>query len=723
MSRRGRLGPLNPLGTARALVGEPARGLPFPASLSEAVREHDLPEGALYLAWEIARVARGIDDPAREALLVLLLATLINVRQGSTRMPLPAPAGTKVSPLSSAKNGDGDGDGDGRAFLAERLESLKIDPAARDQVWALVETLRAKTGPWAGGVVGRPDDFLPLILDGDHLYQQRMLHYEKRLVAALGARLSAPPIEVAEAKVDQVLAEVAARPTQKGGNSITLSDEQVAAVRKALVSPLTVISGGPGTGKTSIVVTILRALARLGVGAETIALGAPTGKAAHRMDEAVKQSLQSIAGRDATDEALLAGCPDPKTLHRLLGYSPSRDSFKHHGQNRLSERVVIVDECSMIDLFLMDQLVRSVRDDARLILLGDADQLPSVDAGAVFRDLIPSDPEERAESAVAAMGGAAASPAKEADPRRLAAVRLTYSYRMDPTDPSGRAILTAGRLINASEVEKLLAPTGAHGAPMTRRASSAELKFDQVEFIDSAADEEREALLLRWYRERVARPEFERHARKVYRHGEQGFDAADQADLKALFKHFESFRILCVTRGDARPTGAEAVNARLHRLVLEGARSHGLKGRRELYSGEPVMVQHNDYERSLFNGDQGLVLRVSEGGAPEHRMAVFPRKEEFAVFHLAALRAEIRLSFAITVHKGQGSEFDYVALLLPGETLPILTRELLYTAVTRSRKSVVILGGTKVLSEGVNAKLRRFSGIGERLAASGPEGG
>ena len=134
--------------------------------------------------------------------------------------------------------------------------------------------------------------------------------------------------------------------------------------------------------------------------------------------------------------------------------------------------------------------------------------------------------------------------------------------------------------------------------------------------------------------------------------------------------------------------------------------------------GEPVMMQHNDYDRGLFNGDQGLILRVSEAGAPHHFMAVFPRRDGYSVFHLDSLRADIRLSFAITVHKGQGSEFDHVAIVLPDEPVPILTRELLYTAVTRSRRSVVIVGDEAVLRAGTEARLLRYSGIAERLAAA-----
>jgi exodeoxyribonuclease V alpha subunit len=677
---------LSPLGTARSQLGQPAAGLAFPESLRAGVREYDLPAESVSLAWEIARLAPGASPEQGEALLVLALATLIAARQGSTRVPLPG-----------APEGDGE-----TPYLDSVEKRLGLSQEQRTAVTSLLAVARLPGENPAAGVLGLPGDFAPLILDGLFLYQQRMLFYEDRLSSALGRRLHRKPPAIAAAKIKSALADLLERPPEQAGAPFGLSEEQQSAIRAALTSALTVISGGPGTGKTSIVLSILRVLVRLGVPVESIALAAPTGKAAKRLEESIRKSLASVARRDASDEAILAGCPKPRTLHRLLGFYPSSGRFRHHENNRLSEKVVIVDECSMIDLFLMDQLVRSVADDARLILLGDADQLPSVEAGAVFRDLLPPEP--------AAAG----------DPRGRAVVRLTKNYRMDPSDPAGRAILTAAKLVNSGDGEALFTAGEGKEPLVAERLSAEDLAFERIELLDGVEKAAlREAFFDRWYAERVrGLPDFGRLIHKEYRQGAAGFSETDRADLARLQAHFDSFRLLCVTRSDARPTGAEAVNAVLHARALAGRPTGdaATAARPAYLPGEPVMMLRNDYERELFNGDQGIVLRVAEPGAASHRfMAVFPRGESFAAFHLDALRSDLELSYAITVHKAQGSEYDSVGLVLPETDLPLLTRELLYTALTRSRRSVVILGEKGLLQAAAKARIRRSSGIGEKL--------
>jgi exodeoxyribonuclease V alpha subunit len=548
----------------------------------------------------------------------------------------------------------------------------------------------------AATLVGSPGEYKPLVYCPPYLYLQKMLTREDRFTEVLGRHLRREATGISEALAQAKLAEVLRAPAVRHGRPVRLTDEQQRAICTAVHAPMTVISGGPGTGKTTIVVSILRVLSRLGVHPEEIALAAPTGKAANRMGEAIRQGLEGIAQPDAPDRAL-SEVPSPRTLHRLLGYSPGSDRFQHHENNRLSEKVVVVDEGSMIDLFLMERLVRSLRDDAHFILLGDAEQLPSVEAGAVLRDLMLGRPSTPGRSLLGD-----------------SAVALTQSYRMDPSDPAGRNILTVAQHINNGEAEALFAAAPASDEGIQPRACVANVAFDKVEFVST---EPRpgilEEFLERWYQRFVRSLEgFDGLTRKTYRYGRDGFSERDRRDLALLFQHFDGFRLLCLTQ--VFKSGAARVNAILHARVLDDA---GVNRAAAYHAGEPIMMQINDYEKMIFNGDQGLVLWVARDRETPHLMAVFPRAQGYGVFHLDTLRAHIKVSFAMTVHKSQGSEFDHVGLILPQEDMPINTREILYTAVTRSRRSVTVLGIRDVFEKGVAKQIRRYSGVADKLAA------
>lgn len=654
----------------------------LPDMVAAAVASFDLDDEVLYQTWELVRCAPGLDASGQAVVAFLVAAALVAARRGSTRLPIEPPG-----PLD--------------ALLASLGANKSQRKAARD-------LLRAKAGSRGAAepLFGTGDDYKPLVIEHGCLYLQRLRELEKRLAAVLRERMEAelPPLHRLQDAFDAVIAT----PPRSGSDEIRLSGEQERAVLAALHLPLAVITGGPGTGKTSIVVTLLRVLARVGFPPESIALAAPTGKAANRMEQSIKKALSSIPSLPEDDRVLLDRCPVPRTLHRLLGYSPIAGRFLHHENNPLGERVVIVDEGSMIDLSLMDRLVRAVDPSiSRLVLLGDADQLPSVDSGAVFRDLMPS---------AGASAPKLSSPPDQSDSkapddlRARCTVRLSQSFRQDERDPEGRRILSLAAAINAGRSEDI-------AGCLTLRSSAAEIELRGVELVACASSSDRDAVLDRWFEERIRGPQPASALHGETWRFEEGQPAAEQCErLEALVRHGDRSRVLCVTRGENRPTGAGAINGafRLRWLAALGIPPGAEAPPFAL--GEPIMALRNDYERGLFNGDQGIVLRVQERDGRPATRAVFKRRESWAV-HPLGRDGSIEQCFAMTVHKAQGSEYEAVLLVLPDEDIPILTREILYTAVTRARRSVVIVGDPGILSAGVRRPLARYSGLGERLAA------
>ena len=647
---------------------------PFPREwLEGASAWEDGPE-LLHLAWELARCAPDAQPAEARALTLLAFLALAGERAGSTRVPVRGPLAV--------------------AALTAVLEPLGAKPDDWQALSELVNAPSARVAP----VLGRAGEHKPLLLDGDWLSSQKLRQVEERLGVELAARLAqADVVTVVEAK--RARDSVLARPS----GAVRLSDEQAAAVEAALVRPLSVITGGPGTGKTAIVVAILRALGQLGVAPAAIALAAPTGKAAQRLGEALRAQLGQIAAPDAFDQALLTHPPEPRTLHRLLGTSPTQERTLHHERNPLVEEVVVVDEASMVDLFLMDRLLRALRPGARLLLLGDAEQLPSVDAGAVFRDLLPP------------TGSGAA------DPRARGAVRLTRSYRMDPQNPEGRSVLSVAQALQGGALPELVEGGALRPGVVRRREKAQDLELSGVELLEVESGSEAQRAFLDAWQSRLRDPELDAWVRRAYSFGPDGAAANDRQALEKLFARAESSRLLCVTRSERDLGGTGGVNAYFHARALAELQKQGeLRGEPELLPGEPVMVERNDYARGLWNGDSGLVLRgvdVREG--KQRFMAVFRAGETFRAFHLDGLRGALSLAHAITVHKSQGSELDRVGLLLPARDVPVLTRELLYTALTRARRSATIIGPRALLELAARRTLGRFSRIGELLAGPG----
>ena len=694
MSRRTTKTPWRPFGAARRAFEElppeqAASEAFFEAVLTAAGERFDLGPEHVALAWTLAGWQPGLDDPsavgaelasglgprsARRCLFLVTLVTLVDQAQGSTR---------------SRVLGDAGGAHLARV-LAELLPGDDAAVQAKDQAQAIQSLLgeHADLLPVVLAVLDAPPETpppQPLVLEGEFLYHQKLLLAEERLTADLRARLAATPAPAfTPAKRKKAVEAVLKHAPVFGTRTLELAAEQTLALGSALERSLTLISGGPGTGKTSIVVTILRVLIRLGLSPAELALAAPTGKAAQRLQESIQAGLAALPSRRGADKRLADELPEAQTLHRLLGAARRGNWFRHHEHNPLSARVVIVDEASMIDLHLFDRLLRAVRPDARLIVLGDAEQLPAVGSGAVLRDLIP--------------------PAGDtAHPLAGFAVRLTQNFRMDASDPHGAAILTLAQQIHAGEPLAL-----------GERAGVDALTFAGAEAVlATPGRDDLGPFLSRWYQRVASLEDFPAKIGHTFALADGAFTAADQARLDELFAHYGRSRILCPTR--VHKTGVRAINRSLHVALLVATKRRGAYA---FCPGEPVLMTVNDYEQGLFNGDQGLILWVQAG--PDARtlpQAVFNTRSGYRAFPLDLLETRLEHAWALTVHKAQGSEFDHVALVLPPKDTPLLTREVVYTAVTRARRSVTVLGKRELLELACGRTVQRSCGVAERLSA------
>lgn len=556
---------------------------------------------------------------------------------------------------------------DGHACLP--LQPATLDPLAADfgaDPHALRDLVR---DPRLAPILGAPGARRPILLDRDCLYAERMQRAEASLAARIMARQDAP--DASPLAFDPAVLEAPA----------VLSGEQREAVAAALARPLTLITGGPGTGKTSIVVAILRAALGAGLAPADLALAAPTGKAAHRMGAALRDAAARIGRPGPADLALGDPALAPRTLHRLLGYRPEGERFRFHEANPLAARLVVVDETSMVDLVLLDRLLRALAPGARLVLIGDADQLPSVEAGTVFRDLVAELPG--------------------------AAVRLTRSFRMEG---AGAAILAAAAKVQGGAPEALFEEPH----PVAQLGSVDERQGCGVELLE--VDEGgMEAFLARWLAREVEGVDgFDASIRHVHRIRADGWLPADLARLQRMFSHLDRARILCPLKDAPRLRGSRAINAWLHAEVQE-RRDLGLEKRLAFSLGEPVMMTRNDYRRGIFNGDPGLMLLVARDRGEARLEAVFPAVDGFRAFAAGPLLGDLELAYALTVHKAQGSEFDRVALVLPEQDSPLATREVLYTALTRARQGATVVGGRTALERAAARGIPRWSGFAARL--------
>ncbi|MET0890933.1 MAG: exodeoxyribonuclease V subunit alpha [Stenotrophomonas maltophilia] len=562
---------------------------------------------------------------------------------------------------------------DGHAGLdphqPQRLIDAEIEWPAPD-VW--LAQLRAS--PWVD--VPETDDVVagdaPLVLENGLLYLRRYREYERRLAVGL-QRIATHPLAEAD---PGTLATLFGQLFPQARDGI---DHQARAAAVALRHPLVLVTGGPGTGKTTTIARLLVLLAAQAVQADQalprVALAAPTGRAAERMAESLRLAVQRLR-LVGIAPALCDAMPSTgTTLHRLLGVIPDSPRFRHHADNPLPYDVVVVDEASMIDLPLMTKLVEAVADGSRLVLLGDPDQLPSVEAGDVLSAVLRASGDglgtqaDDAQALRALLAPGALQPL--APPRRFGGRRVQLQRGYRQTDALDLAPLAhAVRDGNSATALALL-----------RTGTLAGVHFHEDQ--SDPLQHHREQLLGHW----------------------RGLGEA--ADPGVALANAGRIRLLTAVREG--PQGARGLNARIEALLAGVPRPGMAPG---YFHGRLLLITENSYRHRLFNGDIGICLIDRQGSVT----AWFPGEtpDQPRGFHPGALPAH-ESAFAMTVHKAQGSEFDEVWLQLPRRDNRVLSRELIYTGMTRARQSLHVLGNAEVLEAALARHASRLSGLAARL--------
>lgn len=567
----------------------------------------------------------------------------------------------------------------------------------------LTEAETAAVLAWLGHapstlITRAPETGAPLVHDPATglLYFQRLYLAEADLKTILEERLALKGPTPAPALLQPVLAEVLA------SIQPPLNAAQITAVLCGLTRSLSLITGGPGTGKTSLVAALLRCLVRTGVRAEAIRLAAPTGRAAQRLSDAIRAALSTVKRPTPEDESVLT--ITSSTIHRLLVWSEKKGAFRHNKSNPLPYDVLIIDEASMISADLMAALLAALPRECRLVLIGDKDQLPSVEAGSVLADLLPAAPAWSREftSLLAATTGITRTPGGRGRFRDRV-VFLTKSYRSALSILNFAAAVNAGDKAAAAALPRF---TPGNGAAIWSGLDQAGNCL-RLEPPDGPG---RRELLIAWIRERMMERTGSVASWKALL-DQVAVAPVDTlgstAACRELFNRLSSARILTALRRG--PTGCEAIN----RFLVTRFREEFDPDREgPLFHGLPVLVTENDAEKNLFNGDVGLVVRCrGVSGRPVYRV-VFDRPEQLPVFTPDELPAW-EPAFAITVHKSQGSEYGEVLLLLPEEPAHTLnTREILYTGVTRGKERSVVAGSAEAVTAAVLTPSRRESGLG-----------
>lgn len=520
----------------------------------------------------------------------------------------------------------------------------------------------------------------PLVLQDNRLYLQRMWQSEGKVAAFFNAEKI---VQGASLAVDEGRLRTILNTLFGAAESGSDTDWQKVAAAVSATRRISIISGGPGTGKTTTVAKLLAALVQLYPEQKLrIQLAAPTGKAAARLTDSLGQAILELPLSAAEREIF----PDEaSTLHRLLGAQPGSQRMRYHLGNPLHLDVLVVDEASMVDLPMMARLIEALPEQARVIFLGDRDQLASVEAGAVLGDICRFAEQgyspERATQ-LSYLTGCQLKPTQTAHPAKVrdSLCLLRHSYRFD----SGSGIGRLATAVNAGESTTAVRILG-EGLPDVTGYPLNETE-DFQPLLDACVS--------------------------GYQPYLQG--VAKGGSAESILQAFSRFQVLCALREG--PFGVKGLNERIEQLLNRKGlirRPAVLAGK--WYAGRPVMISRNDSALGLFNGDIGIALPDGQG---ELRVWFQLPGGEVKSVQPSRLPAH-ETAYAMTVHKSQGSEFDHTLFVLPNHFLPVLTRELVYTAITRARAKLSLYASEKVFSIATRTRTHRRSGLAQRLIGQG----
>ncbi|MGM0855882.1 MAG: exodeoxyribonuclease V subunit alpha [Pseudomonadota bacterium] len=563
--------------------------------------------------------------------------------------------------------------------------------------------------------VGDGEGNEPLVLEGSRLYLRRYWQHEKRISAAVDVRLTQAshwPADETRTLLDQLF--------PRDDKNAEHAQWQKIACALGVNTSFSVITGGPGTGKTTTVIRLLALLQSLTINANQpllrISLAAPTGKAAARLNESIAQQVDDLDKIALPEGAQKAVPKEVKTLHRLLGARPDTRHYHYHSRRPLPFDMVVVDEASMVDIEMMAALLDALPAHARLVLLGDKDQLASVEAGAVLGNLC-----QRADAGhynqanehwvEATTGFALNSDYLDTNGRPLdqAVAKLRHSFRFDSQSGIGQLAhaINTGNSPKALSILQDKAYSDLARMELPAKAPYSKLTTLAVE----GRNDDENAQGLRHYLQHI-------HCQET-RPDVVASKASWDTWAKEILDAHTAFQLLTPLRQG--PYGVEAINERIEQALVRENLIHKPDATSHWYEGRPVLVTGNDYGLKLMNGDIGITLyaprqfdksneyQSSEDNGLTLRVA-FPDGKGGIRWVLPSRLQRIETVYAMTVHKSQGSEFKHAALIMPDALSPVLTRELIYTAVTRAKKAFTLFySDSDILIRSIERRIERHS--------------